>query len=333
MTPVPPGTEGVPGPVGVMLMTYGSPSDLDDLPRYLSAVRGGRAPDPELLTEFTRRYRLIGGSPLVRITAEQAAALEERLGPGYRVVTGMRFSEPSIASGLADLAAAGCRLAVGIILSPQYSELIMGGYLRAVEAARAEVGPDAPRVVVAGAWHLEPAFIGAVAGRIREALGRFAEPDRGEVPVLLTAHSLPRRVAEQEPGYLRQLDETATAVAQAAGLERARWHFCWQSAGHEPGEWMTPDFADLVPRLRAEGHRAVVVAPIQFLADHLETLYDVAIGAREQAEAAGMAFEQIRALNADPGLVEALAGVVAATLRDGPSAGAPAEARGSATAA
>ena len=333
MPPVPPGTEGVPGPVGVMLMTYGSPSDLDDLPRYLSAVRGGRAPDPELLTEFTRRYRLIGGSPLVRITAEQAAALEERLGPGYRVVTGMRFSEPSIASGLAGLAAAGCRLAVGIILSPQYSELIMGGYLRAVGAARAEVGPDAPRVVVAGAWHLEPAFIGAVAARIREALGRFAEPDRGEVPVLLTAHSLPRRVAEQEPGYLHQLDETATAVAEAAGLERARWHFCWQSAGHEPGEWMTPDFADLVPRLRAEGHRAVVVAPIQFLADHLETLYDVAIGAREQAEAAGMAFAQIRALNADPGLVEALAGVVAATLRDGPSAAAPAEARGSATAA
>ena len=178
MMPVPSGAAGVPGPVGVMLMTYGSPSGLDDLPRYLSAVRGGRAPDPELLTEFTRRYRLIGGSPLVRITGEQAAALAERLGPGYRVVTGMRFSEPSIASGLADLAAGGCRLAVGIILSPQYSELIMGGYLRAIEGARAEIGPDAPRVVVAGAWHLEPAFIGAVAARIREALARFPEPGR-----------------------------------------------------------------------------------------------------------------------------------------------------------
>ncbi len=130
------------------------------------------------------------------------------------------------------------------------------------------------------------------------------------MPVLLTAHSLPRRVAEQEPEYLHQLDETATAIAHAAGLARERWHFCWQSAGHEPGEWMTPDFADLVPRLRDEGHRAVLVAPIQFLADHLETLYDVAIGAREQAEAAGMAFEQVRALNADPGLIEALAAVV-----------------------
>ena len=297
-------------PTGVLLMTYGSPDDLDDVPRYLSAVRGGRQPDPELVTEFTRRYALIGGSPLVSITREQAGALEHRLGPGYRVAAGMRFSEPSIATALRDLHRAGCDRVAAMVLSPQYSDLIMGGYAKAVAAACADIGPSAPRVVIAGSWHLEAAFIAALAARIREALGRFPPEERDAVPVLLTAHSLPKRVAEQEPGYLRQLDETATAVAEAAGLPRDRWHFCWQSAGHEPGEWMTPDFADLVPRLRARGHRAVLVAPIQFLADHLETLYDVAIGAREQAEAAGMAVAQIRALNADPGLVEALASVV-----------------------
>jgi protoporphyrin/coproporphyrin ferrochelatase len=300
-------------PVGVLLMTYGSPSDLDDVPRYLLAVRGGRAPEPELVTEFTRRYRAIGGSPLVTITREQAAALEARLGEGYRVAAGMRFSDPTVAAALKDLAGQGCRRIVGIVLSPQYSELIMGGYGRAVEAAREAIGADAPEVRIAGSWHLEPAFISALATRIGEALGRFPAAERDAVPVLLTAHSLPRRVADQEPGYLRQLDETATAVARAAGLERARWYFCWQSAGHEPGEWMKPDFADLVPRLRDEGHRGVVVAPVQFLADHLETLYDVAIGAREQADAAGMGFEQVRALNADPGLVEALASVARST--------------------
>ena len=296
--------------VGVLLMTYGSPDDLDDVPRYLSAVRGGRTPDPELVAEFTRRYRLIGGSPLVRITGEQAAALEARLGPGHRAAAGMRFSEPSIAATLTELRDAGCERVVAIVLSPQYSDLIMGGYARAIDGARAAMGPVAPEVRIAGAWHLEPAFVGALADRIREALDRFPAEERERVPVLLTAHSLPRRVAEQEPEYLHQLDETATAIAHAAGLARERWHFCWQSAGHEPGEWMTPDFADLVPRLRDEGHRAVLVAPIQFLADHLETLYDVAIGAREQAEAVGMAFEQVRALNADPGLIEALAAVV-----------------------
>ncbi len=301
-------------PVGVILMTYGSPAGLDDVPRYLAAVRGGRAPEAELVSEFTRRYRVIGGSPLVRITAAQAAALAGRLGPGFRVTIGMRFSDPSIGASLAELVSAGCRRVVAIILSPQYSELIMGGYLRAIEAARVALAPDAPIVALAGAWHLEPAFVGALALRIGEALAAFPERERGAVPVLLTAHSLPRRVAEQEPGYLRQLEETAIAVASAAGLAGGQWHFCWQSAGHEPGEWMTPDFADLVPRLRAEGHRAVVVAPIQFLADHLETLYDLAVGAREQAAAAGMAFAQIRALNADAGLVEALAHVVEATL-------------------
>jgi protoporphyrin/coproporphyrin ferrochelatase len=305
------GTAGA--PVGVLLMTYGSPADLEDVPRYLVAVRGGRAPEPELVTEFTRRYRAIGGSPLVSITEEQAAALEARLGDGYRVAAGMRFSDPTIAAALGDLARRGCRRVVGIVLSPQYSDLIMGGYGRAIDAAREELGPDAPEVRIAGSWHLEPAFIAALAARIGEAIDRFPAEERDAVPVLLTAHSLPRRVADQEPGYLGQLDETATAVARAAGLDRSRWHFCWQSAGHEPGEWMKPDFADLVPKLRREGHRAVVVAPVQFLADHLETLYDVAIGAREQADAAGMGFEQVRALNADPGLIAALAGVVRAT--------------------
>ena len=100
----------------------------------------------------------------------------------------------------------------------------------------------------------------------------------------MTAHSLPRRVAEQEPDYLAQLRDTADAIARAAGLPADRWQFCWQSAGHEPGEWMKPDFADLMPGIAAAGGRSVLVVPVQFLADHLEILYDVDVGAREQAE-------------------------------------------------
>jgi ferrochelatase len=129
--------------------------------------------------------------------------------------------------------------------------------------------------------------------------------------VLLTAHSLPRRVADAEPDYLAQLRETAAAVAVAAGLDAERWHFCWQSAGHEPGEWMKPDFADLVPELRAAGHAALLVAPIQFLADHLEILYDVDIGARQQAEEAGMVFARIESLNVSPTFIDALARIAA----------------------
>jgi ferrochelatase len=130
----------------------------------------------------------------------------------------------------------------------------------------------------------------------------------------MTAHSLPRRVAEQEPDYLAQLRATAQAVGTGAGLVDEDWTFCWQSAGHEPGEWMKPDFADLLPEAAGAGKRAVLVVPVQFLADHLETLYDVDIGAREQAVGAGLSFRRIASLNADPDLVGALAAVAEGTL-------------------
>jgi protoporphyrin/coproporphyrin ferrochelatase len=295
--------------LGVLLMTYGSPASLDEMPRYLAAVRGGRAASDELVDEFRRRYELIGGSPLIQITSEQAAATREALaarGRDARVAVGMRFSAPTIGEGLRELADAGCDPVVAIVMSPQHSELLMGGYRRALEAAAAELARAAPEVRIAPAWHLQPRFVSAVAERIREGLERLPAGERERAPVLLTAHSLPRRVAESEPGYLAQLQETAAAVAEAAGLDQARWHFCWQSAGHEPGEWMTPDFADLLPELRRAGHRSVLVAPIQFLADHLEVLYDIDIGARQQAEEAGMAFARIESLNVMPAFVEAL---------------------------
>jgi ferrochelatase len=292
---------------GVLLMTYGSPATLrrEDVGAYLARVRGGREPDDELLAEFTRRYRAIGGSPLVEITRRQAAALEARL--GWPVEVGMRFSAPSIETGLRALADRGVEAVVAIILSPQFSPLLMGGYAREIDMATAAIGDSAPAVEVAGAWHEEPAFIAAVAGRIRDGLA--ALPSDRPVPVLLTAHSLPRRVADQDPGYLDQLRVTAERIAEVAGLADGQWRFCWQSAGHEPGEWMSPDFADLMPALAREGHRSVLVAPVQFLADHLETLYDVDIGAREQAERAGLAFSRAASLNEDPGLAEALAAV------------------------
>ena len=130
----------------------------------------------------------------------------------------------------------------------------------------------------------------------------------------MTAHSLPKQVAEKEPDYLAQLRATAEAVATKAGLSDRDWTFCWQSAGHEPGEWMKPDFADLMPEIVAQGGTSVLVVPIQFLADHLEILYDVDVGAREQAERHGLRFRRVEALNADAALAESLAIVARRTL-------------------
>jgi ferrochelatase len=297
------------GRLGVLLMTYGSPTGSDDMPRYLAAVRGGRPAEVEVVAEFRRRYEVIGGSPLIPITQAQAAAVEERLradGIDARATAGMRFSEPTIGQALRELAVAGCDQVTAIIMSPQYSQLLMDGYQRALAAAAVELRYGTPQICLAPAWYRHDRFLTAVTDRIREGLDRLPADERAHAPILLTAHSVPRRVAEREPAYLEQLRDTAELVAARAGLAPDRWRFCWQSAGHEPGEWMKPDFADLVPQLRREGRRSVLVAPIQFLSDHLEVLYDIDIGAREQAVRAGLVFARIESLNLHPEFVACL---------------------------
>ncbi len=164
--------------IGVLLLTYGSPATLADVPQYLANVRGGRTIPAEELheleAEFTRRYDLIGGSPLIARTREQAAALQDELtrqfpdGPTFRTGIGMRFSEPSVAQAVAEMAAAGVDRIIGIIMSPQYSPIIMSGYNRALDGTVAALGADAPAVAMVGAWYDEPLFQEALAERVRQ---------------------------------------------------------------------------------------------------------------------------------------------------------------------
>jgi len=291
---------------GVVLMTYGAPTGPEDLPAYLARVRGGREPSAELVAEFARRYERIGWSPLVRITAAQAEALEGELGDGWRAAAGMRYSHPTIAQAVERLVGAGAERLVGVVLSPQWSEAIMGGYARALEEAAASASPRVG-VAVPRAWHREPAFLDALAERVREALAGLEDPER--VPLLLTAHSLPRRVFDAEPGYVAQLKETAELVAHRAGVAPERWRWAYQSAGHTAEEWLRPDLKELFPAIAAEGHRDVLVVPVQFLADHLEVLYDLDVAAAEEARAAGLRYHRIEMPNTQPAFIRALAAV------------------------
>jgi ferrochelatase len=281
---------------GVLLMTYGAPRDDADLPAYLARVRGGRMPDDMLVAEMRRRYAKIGGSPLIRITEAQAASLGAALGVEYRVRAAMRYSDPAIADRARDLADAD--RVVGIVMSPQWSPLLMRGY---ADALRSSITTP---VRVVEAWHREPAFIAALAARVRAARSRLGGPH-----VLFTAHSLPRRVFEAEPEYIAQLRETGTLVATAAGLRADEWTWAYQSAGHTQEEWLRPDLKELFPDLVAAGHKDVLVAPVQFLADHLEVLYDLDVAAAAEADAAGLHYHRVPMPNCDPAFIAALAAV------------------------
>ena len=300
--------------IGVILMTYGTPKTLAQVPAYLKNVYGGRDADAENIAEFKRRYDLIGMSPIIEITQEQAAALEKELNKQHKetnftVAAGMRFSYPFIDEVVTELAKDVTHI-VGMIMSPQYSPIIMSGYLRELQEAVKKQNKKELTLSIAEDWHMQPFFIQALAQRVTQALEKLPKNVQKTVPVLFSAHSMPKRVIEKEPDYIDDLKETAAAVAKEAGLPKDRWMFCYQSAGHTPEEWLKPDFADVMPELEAKGQTHVLIAPVQFLADHLEILYDVGIGAREQAEEHGIAFARTDSLNTSPFFIKALADVV-----------------------
>ncbi len=303
-------------PLGLLLLTYGSPERLEDVEEYLTNVRGGRAPGDELVEEFKDRYRTIGGSPLTRMTQNQAEgaarhlheALEDTPVEPY---VGMRFFAPYIEETVKQMVEDGIRRAVALILSPQYSPVLMGGYGDALREGL-EGAPGELEVRLVESWWDEPLYHRAVAARVREALEDVPREVRSDVPLLLTAHSIPRSVADENPDYVRQLKQTAQAIASI--VDHDNWDFAYQSAGHTREEWLKPDMTDLFPGLVEDGHEHVIIAPFQFLSDHLEILYDIDVAARRQAEEVGLTFHRIASLNRHETFLRALASVAARAL-------------------
>ena len=176
--------------IGVILMTYGSPASLVDVPNYLKNVYGGKDASSEVIKEFQRRYALIGGSPLVQITQDQAMALEKELNSAskeqmFRVVAGMRFSRPFISESVSEIAEDVSHI-VGIIMSPQYSPIIMSGYRKELTNA-VERENKKLELKIAEDWHLQPFFVQAFAQRVQQSLEKFPQEVRNNVPVLFSA--------------------------------------------------------------------------------------------------------------------------------------------------
>ncbi len=297
---------------GVLLMAYGGPDSLDDIPAFLLDIRGGRPTSQELVDEITENYRKIGGSsPLLALTERQAALVEARLNetapPGrrYKTYIGMRHWTPWIEDAVERMIADGIGHAVALVLAPHYSSMSTARYFAKLDKALAERG-DAFSYTPITSYHDHPRYIQALAARVRQALAEMP----ADTLVIFSAHSLPQRILAQGDPYDAQLRETARLVAAQAGLPVERWTFSYQSAGRTPEPWLGPQLEEYVVELARQGHRHLLSVPVGFVADHVEILFDIDIKARHAAQVAGARLERVPSLNDDPLFVEALADLV-----------------------
>ncbi len=302
------------GPIAVLLLSYGGPDSLDDVPAYLDNIRGGRYTPPELVEDVKRRYALIGGkSPLLERTRAQARALQawldEHLGPGYRTFVGMRHWHPFVHEVLPEIVRAGAQQLVAIPMSPQYSHVSVGAYRRALDEALSRVAFSGP-VHFVDRWGDHPGFVAAYAEKVRHALAtKFPPEARDRVAVIFTAHSIPLRVVEMGDRYPQEVEESARLVAQAVGLDT--WWVAYQSVGAAGGAWLGPTAEAVIEKRAQEGTRHILVVPVGFTADHVEILYDIDIELKNHATALGLHLERTDSLNDSPLLIQALGEMVA----------------------
>ena len=276
----------------VVLMAYGSPERLEDVPAYYADIRGGRPINPEHLADLVERYHRLGiedHSPLNAITEETRAALQREL--GTPVFTGMKHWRPRIADAVEAALAAGATTIVGLVLAPHYSPLSIGGYRRQLEEALA----DRAQLVFVDRWGRDDGYLELLADRVRGT----------DAHVLFTAHSLP---VEGSGDYEEELLETARLVAERAGLDD--WSFSFQSEAPTGVPWLGPDVLDHLGLLKGRGVERVLVCPAGFVADHLEIRWDLDVEAAARARELGIGLERVEMPNADQAFVDVLAGLV-----------------------
>ncbi len=296
-------------------MAFGGPNSLDEVGPFLQNLLGRGVP-AQRLREVKDRYRLIGGgSPLLENTLRQARHLENALNvqePKFKVYVGMRHWHPFIAEALGEILKQGIHRIIALSLVPYQSKMSTEPYVLALRRAMAASKGKLEISGVKG-WHTHPLFLQALAEKLQEVLIQFPIEVRHRVHVIFSAHSLPKSAIAGDP-YVEQIEATIRGIMGITGP--LPWRLAFQSGGANRGEWLEPEVNTVLRDLVEEGHREVLVAPVGFVADNIETLYDIDILYKQQAESMGMSFRRSPCLNDSDRFIEALSHIVRENLGD-----------------
>jgi ferrochelatase len=301
----------------ILLIAFGGPTAPEEIRPFLARVTKGIPIPPERLEEVAHHYEAIGGkSPLNEITFRQANALQRLLaerGASLPVYVGMRNSSPFFAETLEQMKTAGVKKTLGFILSSHRTEASWERYQKNIADARVEIGAAAPVVDYCKGWHDHPLFVQSWVELIQSAFAKVASDQRDVTPLVFTAHSLPTAMAARSP-YVEQLNASARMIAEK--LDRRTWLMAYQSRSGKPADpWLEPDIGDALRTLAADGCKEVVVAPIGFVCDHVEVLYDLDIGARKIAEDLNLNMVRASCPNDHPTFIRMMADVIAQKMK------------------
>lgn len=292
---------------GVVLLTYGTPSSLDGVEAYYTHIRGGQRPSKAQLSDLVGRYKAIGGaSPLIRITENQRRKLQAKLeleGSSTRVYCGMKHSPPFIADVVKQASQEGVKELLSIPLTPHYSKMNTETYVLSVEMAN-NSSPSKMRLDFARSWNTNPILIDAWSGRIKEAQATLPAGSS----LVFSAHSLPEKTLAQGDQYRSRLLETSELVASRVGSEE--WSFAFQSAGHTGEPWLGPDIIEHLQSQFESGQRSFLIAPVGFVSDHLEVLYDIDVRCAGWAKEHGVRLARCKMLNDSEEFIDCLHSLV-----------------------
>ncbi len=302
------------GVIPVLVLSYGTPVDMDQIEAYYTHIRHGRPPSAEQLKDLTDRYARIGGTfPLRKNTDDQVIKLEEHLnqldvGLQFKCYQGLKHVTPFVEDGISQIAADGFDSAIAIVLAPHFSTYSVATYIKRAEAEAEKHG-----IFLVGitSYHVHPWLLTALAQRVKKQLDAFKAEgvDKDDIRVIFSAHSLPEKILENGDPYPDQLNETATRIAALTNV--TNWQFAWQSAGQNGMPWLGPDIQDVLRTIAREQHvKYALICPIGFVCDHLEVLYDIDIECQTVATEEGILLKRTDSLNTDPMYIATLADVV-----------------------